>query len=199
MLHSINMVLFKNNWRVIKMNESSGLHSSFYYLSKEHLFMNMYNYIIDAIKNKELIYVYMEPRLYNELKNKLRLSTTARKKIKFYSFKELIADSKDDQNSIKENIRKQERLNDKHTGIRWIGHPTYAIQETSKKEFLEWEERLTKSFKDTNSSMLCIYDFNDYLKDEKIIDEKIITESLKTHSHTLNQFTLKKINNLFSH
>ncbi|GAB6138113.1 MEDS domain-containing protein [Halanaerobaculum tunisiense] len=179
------------------MNESSGLHSSFYYLNKEHLFVNIYNYIIDAIKNKKLIYISMKPELYHELINKTTLSPKFRTKIEFHSVKKLITDYKKGQNSIKENIKKQESLNNNYTGIRWIGQPSYIIQKTSKKDFLDWEQQLTKSFKETNSSMLCIYNFNDYLENEDIIDEKIINESLKTHSHILNQFRFKKRENLF--
>lgn len=47
--------------------------------------------------------------------------------------------------------------------------------------------------KDTNASLLCIYDVNDYMDGGNIINKKVIEESLETHSYILKDDYLQAL------
>lgn len=182
----------------VNLSNVSGIHSTFYYYGKNHLFPNMIKYINCGIKNNEMIYISMKPDLYNELLDNLLSFEISNDNIKFSSVKELIASNKiGGIDGLKEKIRglSEEILNKGYNGVRWIGQPTYAIEETSKDDFLNWEVNLTESLKNTKASIICIYDFYDYMREKKVIDKQVIDESYNTHSHVLNKFNLKKSGN----
>ncbi|MTI65379.1 MAG: Spo0E family sporulation regulatory protein-aspartic acid phosphatase [Firmicutes bacterium] len=182
----------------IKLSDVSGIHSTFYYYGKNHLFPNMIKYINYGINNNEMIYISMRPDLYNELLENLISFKIPSDHIKFSSVKELISSHKiGGIDGLKKKIRflSEEVLNKGYNGIRWIGEPTYAIEETSKDDFLNWEVDLTESLKNTKASIICIYDFYDYMREKKVIDKQVVDESYNTHSHVLNKFNLKKSDN----
>lgn len=156
----------------------------------------MIKYITHGIKNNEIIHIFMKPALYDRLLNSLRSFGISDEHIKFYSVKELILSNKiDGLDGLKKKIDffTAEALQKGYNGIRWIGQPTYAIQETSKNDFLNWELNLTEALQNTEISLICIYDYYDYMNDKKIIDERVINESFNTHSHVLNKFYLENI------
>ncbi len=49
------------------------------------------------------------------------------------------------------------------------------------------------ALKDTNASLLCIYDVNDYMDGGNIINKKVIEESLETHSYILKDDYLQAL------
>lgn len=57
---------------------------------------------------------------------------------------------------------------------------------------MEWEENLTQVIKNTNSSLFCLYDFEDYIEEQKYIDDEVIEKSHDTHPQTLTSFLSKK-------
>lgn len=143
-----------------------GTHSTFYYYGNQHLFINMYFYIIEGIKNNELIYLFMEEVIYNELLEFLKSNNLSLEHIKFKNVRKLIKGNREDGlGGLKEEIRKI-GLDDevqKYSGIRWIGQPSCAIRNNSEREFLEFEKNLTEALCNVNASLLCIYDAYDYM------------------------------------
>ncbi|MCT4618881.1 MAG: MEDS domain-containing protein [Marinisporobacter sp.] len=181
---------------IINLYNISGIHSTFYYYGENHLFTNMIQYIDHGIKNKEIIHISMKPELYDKLLKFLSTFEIPQEHIKFYPVKELILSNKTgglDGLKKKVAVCTKEALEKGYGGIRWIGQPTYAIQETSKDDFLSWEINLTEALQNTKVSLICIYDYYDYINDKKVIDERVINESLNTHSHVLNKFYLENI------
>lgn len=180
----------------LNLKDISGTHSTFYYYGEEHLFTNMYFYISQGIKNNEIIYISMQEKLYNNLIDFLESNDLPIKHIKFRAVKELIESNKQD--SL---ISLKEKINDicleeevkKYTGVRWIGQPTYAIETTSKDDFLNWEVNLNEALINTKISLICIYDFYDYMYEGKFINEEVISKSLHTHSYILKNLVLKEI------
>ncbi|WP_259600837.1 MULTISPECIES: MEDS domain-containing protein [Clostridium] len=77
---------------------------------------------------------------------------------------------------------------EKYNGLRWIGQPSFAIEGTSQKDFLDMEADLNKFIKNMNAALLCVYDAYDYINKGKVINEKVIKESLQTHSFILNNY-----------
>ncbi|WP_461207820.1 MEDS domain-containing protein [Clostridium sp. DL1XJH146] len=165
-----------------------GTHSVFYYYGDQHLFASMYLYIIEGINNNEIIYVSMEKRLQSELLFFLKVNNVDVKHIKFRPVEELIrCNSTGGLPELKEKINNIFLENEvkKYSGVRWIGQPTYAIQTTSQKDFLDWEINLSEALKSTNLSLLCIYDAYDYMHEGEFINETVIKQSISTHSYIL--------------
>lgn len=181
---------------LINLYNIAGIHSTFYYYGKNHLFTNMIKYIKDGIENNEKIHISMKPDLYEQLIDALRSFGISDEHIKFYSVKELILSNKlHGLDGLKKKVGTftKEAFQKGYNGIRWIGQPTYAMEETSKDDFLNWELNLTKALENTKVSLICIYDYYDYMNDKEVIDERVIKESLQTHSHVLNKFHLENI------
>lgn len=168
-----------------------GTHTTFYYYGEQHLFVNLYFYISEGIKNNELIYVSMEEELYNKLLDFLKTNKIPIENIKFRPVKDLIlGHKKGGLNGLKETaIRILENSNiEKYTGLRWIGQPSFAIEGTSQKDFLDMEVELNKFINNMNAALLCVYDVYDYMYNGKVINETVIQESLQAHSFVLNNF-----------
>ncbi len=189
----------KNLNKISKLNLRNifGIHSTFYYYGYQHLFNSMYFYITEGINNNELIYISMEKNLYNKLIIFLKTNNVSVKHIKFRSVKELI-----ESYTNGELIELKKKFKDiclqnevkKYSSIRWIGQPSYAIQNTSQEVFLDWESNLSEALKNTNASLICIYDAYDYMNKNEFINETVIKQSLTTHSYILKDSVLQKIN-----
>lgn len=179
------------------LNNIFGTHSTFYYYGNQHLFINMYFYIIEGLKNNELIYLFMEESIYNKLLDFLRSNNVSLEHVKFKNVKELIEGNRDSGlDGLKEEIQKI-GLDDevqKYSGIRWIGQPSCAIRNNSEREFLDFEKNLTESLCNVNASLLCIYDAYDYMHERKFISETVIKESLDTHNYIFKDLVLEAIN-----
>lgn len=52
--------------------EINGVHSVLYYCGIEHMLVNINNYIEKGIKERQLIYLYVEPKLYKTIYENLR-------------------------------------------------------------------------------------------------------------------------------
>lgn len=186
-----------NDFSQLSLKNIFGIHSSFYYYGDKHLFTSMYFYINEGINNNELIYISMQEDLYNKLIAFLEINDVSVEHIKFRPVKELIMSNRHGGlTKLKEKINDicLENAVRKYSGVRWIGQPTYAIQTTSQKDFLDWETNLSEALKDTNASLICIYDAYDYMHRNEFMNEKVIKESLDTHSHILKNSILEEIN-----
>jgi hypothetical protein len=185
-----------NNTFKIELKNIFGTHSTFYYYGYQHLFNSMYFYINQGINNNELIYISMEENLYSKLLAFLKVNNVSVQHIKFRPVKELI-----ESNTMGGLIELKEKINNicledevkKYKGIRWIGQPTYAIKTTSQEAFLNWEINLSLALKNTNASLICIYDTYDYMTKGEFINEKVIKQSLTTHTFALQNSVLEKI------
>ncbi|HBJ2623289.1 MEDS domain-containing protein [Clostridium botulinum] len=183
----------KNIQHLSKLNLKNvfGTHTTFYYYGEQHLLINLYFYINEGIKNNELIYVSMEEELYNKLLDFLKVNKVPTENVKFRAVKELISGHKkggfnglvETATNILGNIGIE-----KYNGLRWIGQPSFAIEGTSQKDFLDMEADLNKFIKNMNAALLCVYDAHDYINKGKVINEKVIKESLQTHSFILNNY-----------
>lgn len=173
-----------------------GTHSVLYYYGIEHLLVNIYSYIQEAIQNNELIFISMEKRLYDPLLKHLIEWKIDEEKIKFRSVKYMILSYKEGGiEGLKKKVKnlKLEAIEKGYRGIRWIGQPTYAIQETSREDFLNWERVLSEALADTKISIICIYDCYDYIYNRNYIDEVVIMNSLNTHTHIWSKSFLRNL------
>lgn len=180
----------------LNLKDIFGIHSAFYYYGHDHLFTNLYFYILEGIKNNELIYISMQENLYSKLIEFLEINEVSMEYIHFRPVKELIMSNKlGGLIGLKEKINSigiEEEVKN-HSGIRWIGQPSYAIQVTSENDFLNWEINLSQALSNTKVSLLCIYDAYDYMNEGKIINKNVISKSLDTHSYVLKNLVLEEI------
>jgi hypothetical protein len=168
-------------------------HTLFYYGSLEHLAVNMYYYIKNSIDNNKQIYLLIEPGLYKLLINSLLIKNIDGKNIQEETINKLI--NKNIKSIITNFVYlENEAKKNGYKGADIICQATYAIKNTSKNFFLEFEDRITDALNKTDSSMLCLYDFDDYMYKKKYIDEDIFNESFKTHSYILLNFKINKMN-----
>lgn len=163
-----------NKFSKLNLNNVFGTHLSFYYYGFQHLFAGIYFYITRGINNNELIYVSMQENLYDKLIDVLRINNVDTEHVKFRPVKELIMSNRDGGLlQLKEKIRNicLEDEAKEYSGVRWIGQPTYAIKTTSQKDFWDWEINLSEALKNTNVSLICIYDAYDYMHEGRFIGE----------------------------
>ncbi len=158
---------------LMNLKNIMGTHSTFYYYGKDHLFANMIQYIKVGVDNNEVVYISMQPQLYEDLKKYLNNFGIQDKYLKCQSIKQLININKTGgERCLKEKIEilVEKEIKQGYSGIRWICQPTYAIEQTSKNDFLNWEINLSKGLKNTKASLICIYDYCDYIHRKKVID-----------------------------
>ncbi|AKN31234.1 hypothetical protein Ccar_10370 [Clostridium carboxidivorans P7] len=179
------------------LNNIFGTHSTFYYYGNQHLFMNMYFYILEGLKNNELIYLFMEESIYKDLLEFLKGNNVLIEHVKFKNVKELIKGNREcGLDGLKREIQKIGLSGEleEYSGIRWIGQPSCAIRNNSERDFLEFEKNLTEALCNVNASLLCIYDAYDYMHEKQFINETVIKESMDTHNYILKDLVLKAIN-----
>ncbi|MDV3428908.1 MAG: MEDS domain-containing protein [Bacillota bacterium] len=180
----------------INLKNIFGTHSTLYYYGKQHLFVNMYFYITEGIKNNEIVYISMQESLYEKLMSFLESYGILTENIKFRPVKELILSNKEGGlTKLKEKVNNVLSEDDtkKYSGIRWIGQPSYAIKTTSEKDFLDWEINLSEAMKNTKASLICIYDAFDCMHKGIFINGNVMDKSLNTHSHILKNLVLEEI------
>ncbi|MFW5976632.1 MAG: MEDS domain-containing protein [Bacillota bacterium] len=177
------------------MEAVEGIHSAFYYYGIEHLIVNLYYYFSNYSPEGSTIYLSTGQELYDEIKDQLADHGLFENVVNHYSINQLIKKCGKNIENLKEQIIEEERINN-NEGINWIVEVDYSIKNTSERLFLEWEEGLTEVFSETKSSMLCLYDFEDYINEQKYIDSRIIEKSFRTHPYTLYQFSIEKTKKL---
>lgn len=180
-----------------RMNSETffGCHPSFYYYGYSHLIFNLCMYVSASIANNELVYISMEEHLYISLLEKLEQNNINCSNISFSPVKNLIDVHKSKGlNGLRKTVEEfnEKALTENFNGIRWIGQPTYAIKTTSKRDFLNWEQDLSKALMDTRVSLICIYDYYDFMHEGKVIDEEVIKDSFNTHSFIFSNSALNK-------
>lgn len=186
-----------NELSKLNLKNVFGTHAILYYYGEQHLFVSLYFYIKEGIKNNEFIYVSIEENLYNRLIDFLKINKISTEHVKFKPVGELIrSNKKSGVPGLKETISSILWDNNKYNGVRWIGQPAYAIEAASQKDFLDMERNLNELVKNMNAAILCVYDTYDYMHGGSVINEAVIEESLSTHSHVLNNLVLGAFHNI---
>lgn len=168
-----------------------GSHSAFYYYGLEHLRINMYSYIKNSIAYGNFIYLYMESDLYDSILKLFNDEEVAL--IKPFPMDCMVAQK---HTGYTENLREafilaiNDAKKDGLNGIEVIGQPSHAIQNIGKDIFMELEKCFTNAVQGLPASLMCVYDFEDYMYKQTIITDEIMAQSKLTHTHTLRYFKL---------
>ncbi|ADK16408.1 MULTISPECIES: MEDS domain-containing protein [Clostridium] len=162
-----------------------GLNSSFYYFGLEHLIINMCQYIKEGIERKEKICVYTDLKLYKKL---LKYVDTKNNCVEYVDMTQVINEyPKLKVNNIRREVLKYiDKINKEgYVGVRFIIQVDYAIYNTSQNNFLNFNRNILNIILEMSASCMCIYNFEDYLKNKRFINEKVIKESYKIHNYRL--------------
>lgn len=175
---------------------SSNSNSNNEYFRNANFIISLYFYMFQAIKKNQLIYLSMDENLYNDLLNILKSSSFPTKYIEFNSIKEIIISNKNGgeaelEEKIKDIFSKDHFK--KYNGIRWISQPTYAIKNTSLKDFFDWEMNLSDALRNANpnSSLEFVHKKYNHMDADKYINEPIIDTSLNINSYVLDDMLFK--------
>lgn len=154
----------KNNWNKRNYND---LDKKFYYYGEEHLFINLYQYIADKIKENKLIYFCVEPQTYNEL---LKFFTINRIPIKNFRYKSLKSLNFEKRNLNLIDLNKEVNKfffydANKYSGIEWIINPKYIVSEILRKEYSSIQSKAYEIMKEMNINIIRLYNLYDCLNE----------------------------------
>lgn len=192
----------KNIRHLSKLNSKDILNttdnSNFQYLTNNHFLISLCFYMLQGIKNNQMIYLSMEESLYNDLLNIFKIHSFPTECIKFRSVEEVIVSHKNGGlTQLEEKIRdiSSEYHLKKYNGFRWISQPTYAIKNTSLKDFFDWEMNLSEALinTNTNSSLGFVYKEYSHINEDNYIDEPVIDKSLNVNSYVLDNLIFKGV------
>lgn len=100
--------------------------------------------------------------------------------------------------NIKHNIEKIKDISSEydlknHSGFRWISQPTYAIENTSLKDFFNWEINLSEALENTNANSNLGFVYKEYnpMNEDNYINEPVIDKSLNVNSYVLDDLLFK--------
>lgn len=178
------------------------INSNCEHLKNNHLFISLFFYMFEGIKNNQMIFLSMDENLYEDLFNILKINSFPTEHIKFRSVEEVISSNKNggliDLEDKIINISLEDDLK-RYNGYRWINQPTYAIKNTSLKDFYDWEMNLDIALKNTNinSSLEFIYKNYNYKNEDKHTNEPLIDKSLDIDSYILDDYLFKGLDYRF--
>lgn len=167
----------------------SGIHCVFYYYGTEHLIINVYDYINKGIEKNELIYLCVDPEMQKIMFDYLHKYNTQiqtlniPKLINYYDNKDMLREFL----SYEKSARKKG-----YTGIRIINQVNYLLKGISNEQFLSFENLFNEIIKELNVSIMCAYDFDEYLSKKHVVNEVLMEQSLKMHSHRFYNFKVVK-------
>lgn len=164
-----------------------------YYYGIDHLNINLKHLIQQEMKNNKLTLFFLGDELQQnishhwmpEISQKAGLIMESPLTYTVQSEESLIIKHNADRILI-------DALNDGYSGVTWFIEAKQLIKESSKSCFLNWQSNMSQYFKDSKCSVINVFDFEDYLGQQKFIDQEIIDSSLKAHQYVIHQLTLKK-------
>lgn len=178
------------------MNEhkQSGIHCVFYYYGAEHLAINIYDYVNKGIKKNELVYLCVEPEIYKTIFKYLQKHNN---QIEILNIACLI--NKYNTNDIEELLTSfssyKELAREKgYSSIRIVNQVNYLLSSISQDQFMDFDNLLNKVVEKLNISVMCAYDFDDYLNKKQLIDDTLMNQSFRVHDHRFYNFRMIKNN-----
>jgi len=168
------------------LREIPGVHAAFYYYGNSHLYINLLHYIQQGLENNEIIYLIIDHEYFNI---SIQIPIEKIDAVKFIDIKQDICELEWD-SFVKDALKQG------FNGVRWIIQSSYVIRHKSKKQFFDLEEIIGKRL-DNNSSLLCAFDYKDYIDKKEYIDDEVYYKSLERHEYFLHRMALVEYDELF--
>ncbi|WP_446898684.1 MEDS domain-containing protein [Clostridium sp. LBM24168] len=176
-----------------------GFHSSFYYFGLEHLYVSICQYIKLCIEKGNFICLIADSKVCNDVKNFTGIDRNSSLQIPDV-YKIINIYNSLGETGMREKLLKYESAITKRgfKGLSFIIDVGYLISVTSKNDFLKIDCDITKIISNTKSSVICTYDFEDYIGKRKFIDDEIIRKSYESHPYRLYKNRLVNSEGLFA-
>lgn len=178
------------------MNEHklSGIHCVFYYYGIEHLTVNLCDYVNKGIKKNELVYLCVEPEIYNTTFRYLHKNNN---QIEILNASCLINkdNTVDVEGLLMSFVSYKELAKRKgYSSIRIVNQVNYLLHNMSQEQFIGFDTLLNKVVEELGISVMCAYDFQDYLNKKQSIDDNLMSQSFRVHNHRFYNFKMIKNN-----
>ena len=168
-----------------------GAHGVLYYCGIEHMLVNAYDYLSKGIENKQLVYLYVEPEFYKIISENFHMEDIHIEAFNIPSLIQLYS-NKGVKYLTDYFFDCEKRAKDEgYMNIKIINQVSYLLKEVSNEEFLNFEKILTEAIKGKNISIMCAYNFDDYIK-ERAEEDTLFKESLNNHNYRFYKFKLIK-------
>ncbi|AQR94938.1 MULTISPECIES: MEDS domain-containing protein [Clostridium] len=138
-----------------------------YYYGKQHLFLNLFYYISEAIKNDKLIYIIMEEELYENLIKTLIINRVNIDNIKLKALEDIIL-GEDEYRLNETSDLFSSNYKKKQSGVNWIIEPLHITNTSVQKYILDLKVTINKFMKNSKSSILYVYDAYECMHEHKI-------------------------------
>ncbi len=123
-----------------------------YYYGDYNLFINLYNYIEEGIRNNEEVYISIQKNLHKKLKSLLIINGISIEKVQFICIEDMKKIIRNKSNAISFSEAIKLSGNNGYEKNRWI------IQSSLQKYFLQQEDFWNRYKEKFNSSILCVHD-----------------------------------------
>jgi hypothetical protein len=171
-----------------------GFHSIFFYYGKAHLIVNLDQYIKTGIERNEYIYLCIGNELFKSIIE--YFGEEERKQIEVFSLENTVNRI---ERSGKQNITnilsgfQKNALENGYSGARVVWDAGFLINKLSRSTFINIEKITSDIIAELKVSLMCIYDFDNYVNLKTIINKKLIEETYKTYNYRLFKMKLIKI------
>lgn len=165
-------------------------HAEFFYYGIEHLLVNAFAYIKESIKHNSCVYLYMQPELYVQIERNL----SDREKANFNCLPP-IAFSLSQGNEmvlmkkVFENC-KDDAIQKGYSRATIILQSSFLFKTLERRVILEIEKYISDMASNLDISVLCAYDFGEFLNDEST--DSFMRDINITHYYKLYQYGLIK-------
>ncbi len=136
------------------------LYQSLYYYGKPHLFVNLFFYIRDELKNNKLVYTFIEENIHERLIDLLMINKISIDNIKFKTIQEFSFGNKNlkDINLYEEFDKFFSYDIRQYCGIKWIVDSDYIKKRILQKNYSILHEKVQEYIKNRELEILYIYD-----------------------------------------
>lgn len=168
----------------------AGIHCVFYYYGVEHLIVNVYDYITKGIEKNELVYLCMEPKIHKDTLSYLERYNTQIQPLNI-SYLINAYNNKDMKCLLKDFSNYERAAKEKgYTGIRIVNQVNYLLKNISNDQLLSFDNLLNEIAGKLNISIMCAYDFDDYVNKKQLVNDALIKQSFKVHNHRFYNFKI---------
>lgn len=161
----------------LRKSKGRFLHEKLYYYGDKHLLINLYSYMSEALKNKQLIYISMGKERYDRLMDVFMVNRVSVNNVILKPLEEITFIKKTIKcyNNIKKQVDNFFYYNEnQYNGIRWIIDTEYIESEKLEKIFLQNNNKTHEYVKNMNINILYIFNAYECMhKDKKILLEEM--------------------------
>ncbi|GAA0177976.1 hypothetical protein SH2C18_11050 [Clostridium sediminicola] len=181
----------------MKSKYDFGKSLAFYYASEEHLLINLYYYIKNAHNQNEKVLICVEADLANKLSRFIEETLDANFEIETFDYPNTVNRGYNSsvigiKNELIEYVNRMKSQG--YEGVRIIEQATFTLKSINESRYIQHLKDTPDILHGIDCSILSLYDFWDYLNEQKYITENIIMCSRKEHEFLLTNFEITEMN-----